>query len=136
MEIQIKEYTAFSMEEVRRLYESVGWTNYTARPAMLEDAFRHSLKVLAAYDGERLLGILRAVGDGYSIVFIQDILVFPAYQRQGAGRALVRKLLECYPDVYQIELATDCEPRTIGFYRALGFTELSELGCTAFIKAR
>jgi len=124
------------MKELLPLYESVGWTNYTARPETLENAYHHSLKVLAAYDKERLLGILRAVGDGYSIVFIQDILVFPAYQRNGIGTALVQALLERYPDVYQIELATDCEPRTVGFYRSLGFIELSELGCTAFMRMK
>lgn len=136
MEIEIREYISCSIEELLPLYESVGWTNYTARPEMLERAYQNSLQVLAAYDGPRLAGILRAVGDGCSIVFIQDILVFPEYQRKGVGTALVRGLLERCPDVYQIELATDREPRTMAFYRSLGFAELSELGCTAFMRAK
>ena len=37
--------------------------------------------VLGAYKQNELLGIIRVVGDGATIIFIQDILVFPEYQR-------------------------------------------------------
>ena len=133
MEITIKEYR-FDREEALRLYESVGWTAYTAEPEKLQSAFENSLSVLGAFDGEKLLGIIRAVGDGASIVFIQDILVFPEYQRNGVGRALMNALLEKYRRVRQIELATDDVPETLEFYKALGFQEMSELGCVGFMK--
>ena len=38
---------------------------------------------MAAYDEDRLVGLIRVVGDGLTIVFIQDLLVYPQYQRQG-----------------------------------------------------
>ena len=133
MEITIKEYR-FDREETLRLYESVGWTAYTAEPEKLQSAFENSLSVLGAFDGEKLLGIIRAVGDGASIVFIQDILVFPEYQRNGVGRALMNALLEKYRGVRQIELATDDVPETLEFYKALGFREMSALGCAGFMK--
>ena len=60
----IREYRGYREEEILPLYEQVGWTSYTARLAMLENAFRHSLKVLAAYEGEMLVGLVRVVGDG------------------------------------------------------------------------
>lgn len=47
--------------------------------------------VLAAYEGEELIGIIRTVGDGATIVFIQDILVYPNKQRHGVGTALVKR---------------------------------------------
>ena len=81
----IREYRGYREEEILPLYEQVGWTSYTARPAMLENAFRHSLKVLAAYEGKMLVGLIRVVGDGYSIVYIQDILVLPACQRKASA---------------------------------------------------
>lgn len=133
MEITIKEYR-FDPEETLRLYESVGWTAYAAKPEKLQRAFENSLSVLGAFDGEKLLGIIRAVGDGETIVFIQDLLVFPEYQRKGVGRALMSAVLEKYRGVRQIELATDDVPETVGFYKALGFREMSELGCAGFMK--
>lgn len=133
MEITVKEYR-FEREETLRLYESVGWTAYTAEPEKLQRAFENSLLVLGAFDGEKLLGIIRAVGDGVSIVFVQDVLVFPEYQRNGVGRALMNALLEKYSGVRQIELATDNVPETVGFYKALGFREMSEVDCVGFVK--
>jgi GNAT superfamily N-acetyltransferase len=132
--MEIREYKAFCRNEIAKLYASVGWTAYTDDLAALERGFGQSLLVLAAYEGEELLGILRAVGDGETIVFIQDILVFPAYQRKGVGTALVREALDRYRHVRQIELATDDTPKTVAFYKALGFRPFSELGCCGFMR--
>ena len=114
----------------------MGWTAYTDNMPALMRGYRRSLLVLAAYENGELLGIVRAVGDGCTIVFIQDILVFPDKQRQGVGTALLRALLDRYADVRQIELTTDSTPETIAFYRSLGFSELSELGCRGFMRCR
>ncbi|MGX7076836.1 GNAT family N-acetyltransferase [Globicatella sanguinis] len=35
--------------------------------------------------------MIRVVRDGYSILFIQDILVLPEFQRQGIGSTLLKK---------------------------------------------
>lgn len=130
----IKPYTHYIEDEILPLYQSVGWSNYYEHPEMLEKAFAGSLCTLAAYDGEELVGIIRAVGDGHSILFIQDILVCPAYQRCGIGSALMKALLEKYRDVYQIELATDSTEKTVSFYKSLGFLPLHEIGGCAFLK--
>lgn len=132
--MEIREYREYRKEEIAKLYASVGWTAYTDDLASLERGFEHSLLVLAAYDGEELLGILRAVGDGETIIFIQDILVFPAQQRKGVGTALVREALDRYRHIRQIELITDNTPETEAFYKALGFRPLSELGCCGFMR--
>ena len=92
--------------------------------------------VLAAYDGEELLGVIRTVGDGAAIIFVQDILVFPDKQRQGIGTALLMAILERYPNVRQIELATDNTPKTKAFYKSMGFKEMSEIGCCGFMKCQ
>ena len=89
---------------------------------------------LAAYEGENLLGIIRTVGDGHTIVFVQDILVFPEYQRKGIGSALLQAILDRYSHVRQIELTTDNTPKTIAFYKSMGFREMSEIDCCGFMK--
>ena len=123
-----------TVEEVMPLYEAVGWTNYTQKPEMLEAAYKNSLHVLAALnEEEKLVGVLRAVGDGASILFIQDILVYPAYQHQGIGTKLLQMTLEKYKNVYQIQLATDDSTKTVSFYESNGFTSLTSLNCVSFI---
>mgnify|MGYP001737934855 FL=1 len=123
-----------TLEEVIPLYEAVGWTNYTQKPEMLEVAYKNSLHIVGAFNAEgKLVGILRAVGDGASILFIQDILVYPEYQHQGIGTKLLQMTLEKYKNVYQIQLATDDSTKTVSFYESNGFTSLTSLNCVSFI---
>ena len=132
--IGYKKNDTISFEETFSLYEAVGWTNYTSNPIMLQNALEHSLFLLSARDEEgKLIGFLRAVGDGYSIVYIQDIIVLPEYHRQGIGTQLLRQTMEHFKEVYQMILTTDSELKTIAFYEANGFTALSKYGCTSFM---
>ena len=132
--IGYKKNDTISFEEIFPLYEAVGWTNYTSNPTMLKNALEHSLFLISARDEEgKLIGFLRAVGDGYSIVYIQDIIVLPEYQRQGIGTQLLRQTLEYFKEVYQMILTTDSELKTLAFYESNGFTALSKVGCTSFM---
>ena len=64
---------------------------------------------------------MRAVGDGQTILYIQDILVLQQYRRHGIGRTMVKMLLDAYPNVRQRVLLTDETPEMHGFYESLGF---------------
>jgi ribosomal protein S18 acetylase RimI-like enzyme len=130
----IRPYLHYNEGEILALYRAVGWSNYYDRPEMLRKAYENSLYTLGAYDGDKLVGIIRCVGDGHSIVFIQDILVLPEYQRRGIGTALMKEVLDRYAQVYQTQLATDNTEKTKAFYRSLGFRSLDELGCRGFMK--
>lgn len=134
MNIIIKEYEPIDMAQVLALYNSARWTNYTDHPSMLESAIKNSLKTLAAYAGDKLVGLIRAVGDGHSIIYIQDIIVLPEHQNQGIGRSLVKEIDLLYPHVYQKVLLTDNEPRSIRFYERCGFSLSSDFRCVAFVK--
>ena len=134
--MEIREYGRYNEPEILRLYESVGWTAYTSYPEALRKGFENSMLTLAAYEGDKLMGILRAVGDGYTVVFVQNILVFPEHQRKGVGSALLQAVLDRYSHVRQIELATDNTEKTVAFYKSMGFREMSEIGCCAFRKVR
>lgn len=132
--IVIREYAPFDFDEIMGLYQSVGWTNYTEHPQMLEKAYRNSLCILGAYGADGLAGVIRAVGDGASILFIQDIIVRPEYQRKGIGTALLKAIVSRYPDVYQTQLLTDNTEKTVAFYKSLGFVPVDTLGCCGFLK--
>ncbi len=44
---------------------------------------------ISAYDGNRLVGCLRILSDGYDFGTITELLVLPEYQRQGIGSELL-----------------------------------------------
>ena len=131
--IKITKETSVSIDDVLHLYQAVGWTNYTNQPQMLEQALSHSLATYLARDGEEIVGLVRLVGDGFSSVFVQDLIVLPSYQRQGIGSNLMKEALSDYKDAYQIQLATEQTEKNLGFYRSLGFETLSTYDCTGMI---
>jgi len=132
--MEIQEYHNFEEKELMDLYASVGWKNYTDRPDMLFMAYKNSLCILGAYEGNKLVGIIRVVGDGASIVFIQDLLVLPQYQHQGIGTALMKSIMNRYDSVYQLQLMTDHTAKTIAFYKSLGFFTADDVECCVFVK--
>ena len=134
MEFTIEEYRIADAGEILPLYQAVGWTSDTDRPEMLARAFRGSLLVLAARSGEELLGLIRVVGDGASILYIQDLLVYPEHQGKGVGTALVKAIQERYSHVYQKCLVTEHSEQYVEFYQKLGFRAVGDLGCCALMK--
>ena len=128
--ITIKKQEIVKLEDVLHLYQAVGWTNYTHQPQMLEQALSHSLVIYLALDGDAVVGLIRLVGDGFSSVLVQDLIVLPIYQRQGIGSLLMKEALEDYKDAYQVQLVTDQTGKNLGFYRSLGFETLSTYDCT------
>ena len=131
--IKIIKETSVSIDDVLPLYQAVGWTNYTNQPQMLSQSLTHSLAIYLAHDGEKIVGLVRLIGDGFSSVFVQDLLVLPSYQRQGIGSTLMKQALSDYKDAYQVQLATEETEKTLGFYRSLGFETLSSFQCTGMI---
>ena len=131
--IKITKETSVSIDDVLHLYQAVAWTNYTNQPQMLSQALTHSLTIYLARDGEKIVGLVRLVGDGFSSVFVQDLIVLPSYQRQGIGSNLMKEALADYKDAYQIQLATEETEKTLSFYRSLGFETLSTYDCTGMI---
>ena len=131
--IKITKESSVSIDDVLHLYQAVGWTNYTNQTEMLEKSLAHSLAIYVARDGEEIVGLVRLVGDGFSSVFVQDLIVLPTYQRQGIGSDLMKEALGDYKNAYQVQLATEQTEKTLGFYRSLGFETLSTYDCTGMI---
>lgn len=120
--------------EILALYGAVGWTNYTARPDMLRAGYEGSLAAWCAFEGDKLVGIARVVGDGATIVFVQDLIVAPSHQRTGIGTRLMQAVMNRFSDVYQMELLTDDGSGACALYERLDFVRSDAMGCVAYVK--
>ena len=127
--ITIRKQEIVKFEDVLHLYQAVGWTNYTNQPQMLEQALSHSLVIYLALDDDAVVGLIRLIGDGFSSVFVQDLIVLPSYQRQGIGSSLMKEALKDYKDAYQVQLVTEETEKNVRFYRSMGFEVLSTYDC-------
>lgn len=123
-----------AMEQLINLYTSVGWSSYTQNPRQLQKAVVNSLFAIGAYDQNQLVGLIRVVGDGLTIIYIQDLLVNPAYQRQGIGTKLINSVLKKYNSVRQKVLLTENTVKTCRFYESCNFNPCDKYNLIAFYK--
>lgn len=121
------------IEKLSALYESVGWVGYTNHPEIMANILSGAQFYMSAWDGEDLVGLVRTIGDGCYILYIQDILIRPEYQRQGIGQTLIKQALEKGKGMHQIILTTDNTEKTSAFYRSVGFVSMEETGAITFI---
>lgn len=71
---------------------------------------------ITAYDGERLVGCLRILSDGYYFGTITELLVLPEHQKQGVGSKLQQLARENTPTM----LYFGAQPGAEGFYEKNG----------------
>ena len=71
---------------------------------------------ITAYDGEKLIGCLRILSDGYFFGTITELLVLPAYQKQGIGSRLLQLAKENTPTM----LYFGSQPGIEAFYEKNG----------------
>lgn len=81
-----------TVSQYLRIREEVGWRPLLEEQA--EKALSASLYVGGAYDGEKLIGMGRIVGDGAVICYVQDLIVVPDYQKKGVGSLVLSHLKE------------------------------------------
>lgn len=119
-------------KQILNLYLDNKWYNYTNNKELLFHGIKQSQDVLAAYDNDKLVGLIRTVGDGTTLCYILDILVLERYHRKGIGTELTKRMIDKYKDCLHIMLTTDTSEKTAGFYRSLGFKSYPEIEAVGF----
>ena len=109
------------MEDLQRLFLSVGWEsgNY---PDKLVRAMRNSTHVVSAWDGNKLVGLVRALDDGETVAFLHYLLVDPAYQGLHIGDELMTRVMAFFENHLYVKIMAS-DPKTISFYERYGFQQ-------------
>ncbi len=121
MEIEFKAACP-SREAYHALFETTGWNRerqFTAEA--LGRALDNSQFMVGAYEGEQLIGFGRVLTDGVLHGMIYDLIVHPAYQRQGIGTQLLRKLVEWCQAAELGDIQLFCARGKRAFYEHNGF---------------
>lgn len=130
--LQFSDSKYLEHSQIKALYLDAGWSAYTNRFDNLIAGIENSLEVISCWDEDVLVGLIRAVGDGHTILYIQDILVLKAYQRKGIGKSLMEKLLEKHTTERQVILLTEDKEDKKAFYESLGFKSFDKDGGIGF----
>jgi GNAT superfamily N-acetyltransferase len=115
------------VEAVVELYRAGGWWHEspTARaiiPAMIHGSFCF----MVATDREgRIVGMGRAISDGVSDAYIQDVVVLDSHRGKGIGAELVSQLAAYCAERGIGWIGLIAEPGTSPFYERLSFAPLA-----------
>ena len=109
---------------VRALYESAGWWEGGDRIEAIPEMVRGTFCFAGAFEGGRMIGMARAISDGASDAYIQDVVVHPDARRRGVGAALVSFLRDFCQAAGIVWVGLIGEPGTGQFYERLGFRRM------------
>lgn len=117
--ITYTEEKKFDNKSVVDLFSSVGWVS-AQYPTRLYKALMHSSTVITAWDGDRLVGLVRVLDDSELVAYMHYVLVHPDYHGQGIAGTMVEMVKEKYKDYLYIELMPE-ERKNAAFYENHGF---------------
>lgn len=117
-------HNELTAEQFIELWETVWGAGPSAEQTGL--AMKNTLFRVSVFDGEKIVGMARMIGDLGLDYFIKDVVVRPEYQKMGIGKLLVGELLNFIrkngisgTNIF-VELCA--EPDKIPFYEKFGFS--------------
>jgi len=90
-------------------------------PEKEAQSLAHSISVTARGEGHTLLGYARVLTDQAYIYYVLDVMVNPAYRRQGIGTRLIERAVEEAQKNGFIKIFLTAIPGSEPFYERMGF---------------
>jgi GNAT superfamily N-acetyltransferase len=111
-----------SIEGYWSLFESTGWNReYRITKEALVAVLGNSWHLIAAYDGDTMVGIGRVVSDGVLHAMVYDLIIDPKYQGRGIGTEILKRLVAKCRDVGIRDVQLFCAEGKRAFYERRGF---------------
>ena len=121
MEIRYKDTKSFKAEELERLFISINRES-GKYPEKLARAMENSTYVVSAWDGDKLVGLVRSLSDDETVAFIHYLLVDPEYQNCHICDGLMSRMMKNFDNLLYVKLMP-YEPKMIQFYERYGFKQ-------------
>lgn len=110
------------IEQITGLYRQARWwPEDVDDPALISRITKGSHCFLVAISEDRIVGMGRAISDGASDAYIQDVAVDDAYQGEKIGSKIVKRLVQRLKDDGLSWIGLIAERNSRQFYENLGF---------------
>jgi len=127
-EVEIKVIARADRDSLKKLYQQAGWWQESDETpddnSWIDRLVAGSFCFVGAFSGQEMIGMGRAVSDGASDAYIQDVTVLKEFRGLGIGAAIVEKITEFLKDGRIGWIGLIAEPGTQDFYQRLGFAVL------------
>ena len=113
--------------EIEEMYRAAGWWKEEYDSSELPHLVRSSFVFTVAVDATtgKAIGMGRAISDGISDAYLQDLVVLPEYRGLGVGTGIIKALVDTCISRGITWIALIAEPGTENFYLPNGFSRMA-----------
>jgi len=116
------------IRQIVELYRAQGWwlACDEGRKELIPNLIAGSQCFVIATDGRSIVGMGRAISDGVSDAYIQDLTVRRDYRNKGIGKMILKTLLERLHADGIAWIGLIAEPGSQNLYKQAGFRTMSD----------
>jgi ribosomal protein S18 acetylase RimI-like enzyme len=136
MDINYEILRSADRDQVVSLYKQAGWwdSSKDSDTSFIDKMIEKTHIFAAAFDGKKMVGMGRAISEGVTDAYIQDVTVLKEYRSRGIGSELIKMIVSKLREQKIGWIGLICEPGAEKFYNDLGFEIMK--GYTPYIYKR
>jgi len=115
--------TEIEVAHIVELYRECGLNRPVEDPNRIEAMYKGANLIISAHDGDRLVGLCRALTDGHYVCYVADIAVRSSHQKRGIGRGLLERVSTTQGEGVSLILLSS--PDAVDVYPRLGFRHVN-----------
>lgn len=117
--IHYKDDKAQRAEDVAEVFRTSGMKRPYEDVDRIARMIEHCDVLITGWDGDKMVGVARAITDYSYCCYLSDLAVDQAYQKQGIGKALVARVQQAIGEECSLVLLS--APGAVSYYPQLGF---------------
>jgi len=126
-EIKIEIVETADIQQLIVLYKDAGWwkeENDGVDPDFIQKIIDGSFCFAVAMKNDEIIGMGRAISDGVSDAYIQDVVVLKSFRGRGIGAIIMDKIVAFLKSKKISWIGLIAEPGAISFYDRYGFSRM------------
>lgn len=115
-------------DQIISLYKQAGWWTVSDDEdvSFVDKIISSTFKFAIAKADGKIVGMGRAISDGVSDAYIQDVTVDPVYRKKGIGSGIIKVLVKSLKAEKIGWIGLISEPGAENFYNELGFEVMKD----------
>ncbi len=126
MKAEIVSPSANISKQLTFLYQQAGWLEPSDHVDIVKLIVSNTYAFAIVRDDSNIVAMGRAISDGVSDAYIQDVYVDQNYRKRGLGKLIINTLLEHLQKNNIMWIGLIGNPGTEDFYRPLGFEPMAD----------
>ena len=116
------------LKSLKSLYEEAGWWSEEDNndPDLILKIIQGSFCFAVASINGALIGMGRAISDGVSDAYIQDVAVLNNFRKRGIGVLIMDELIKHLKSKNINWISLISEPKAVSFYQRYGFSPMAD----------